>query len=167
MEWYVANTKPRCEEIVCTDLRDKDIEVFAPRMEVVRTRGRFRGMCLELVFPGYIFVRIELGSNSWYRLRWTPGVRKILGYGGTPSPVPEEVIGLLRKRMKKKGFIRPKAMFVKGERVQIKDGPLKGLVGVIEEARPGKERVKILMNMLRDSTKVEINISALEKASNI
>lgn len=167
-KWYVLNTKPRCERIVCARLERRDIEVFFPRMEVRRTKKvAIPGRVIEPVFPGYIFVRVGLEENLLYGLRWTPGVRRILGYEGRPTAVPDEVVDLLKKRMEREGFVRPRTKFVWGDRVQIKDGPLKGLIGVIEEARPGKERVKILMSMLRASAKVEIHVDELEKVSGI
>lgn len=166
-KWYVVHTKPRSEEKVCSQLKGKGLEIFAPKMKVTNERRAARAAVVEPVFPGYVFVRVELNPNSWYGLRWTPGVRRILGVNGAPSPVPDEVIEILKERMEKRGFIKPKARFHRGDKVRVKDGLFWGLVGVIEEARSGRERVKVLMDILHRSTRVEIHAAELEMVPNI
>jgi len=166
-KWYVVYTKPRSEEKVCRLLESKSVEVFVPKMAVTKKKKRARITIIEPVFPNYVFVRLGLNPNFWYALKWTPGVRRILSFNGLPSPVPDEVIDFLKKRTEKKGFVEPKATFNKGDKVRIKEGPFEGLVGIIEEARPSKERVKILMEILRTSTKVEIHVEELEKVLDI
>lgn len=161
--WYVAQTKPKAERRVSQWLETKNIEVFVPKMEIKRKRRNRAVSLSEPVFPGYIFVRIESHPYSWNKLRWTPGIRKILGYDGVPSPVPREVIEELREQTGNESFIQPNSKFNKGEKVRIVDGPLRGLMGVIEEARPGKERVRILMEILRMPTRVLARVYELEK----
>lgn len=162
-QWFVVHTKPRSEARVCRWLETKQVSFFAPKMEKKRKRRHGKSTILEPVFPGYVFVQLEPHPNSWCKLQWTPGVKRILGYNGIPSPVPEAVITLLKERTEKKGFIESRPRFVKGETVQITHGPLRGLIGVIEEARPGKERVRILMDLLCKPTKVQACVFELEK----
>jgi len=163
--WYVAQTKPKAERRVFQWLETKGIEVFVPKMEIKRKRRNRAVTLIEPVFPGYVFVRIEPRPNSWNKLKWTPGIKIILGYDGVPSPVPGKVIEELRERTGNESFIQPNPKFNKGERVRIVDGPLRGLMGVIEEARPGKERVRILMEILRKPTRVLTRIYELEKVT--
>ncbi len=161
--WYVAQTKPKAERRVSQWLETKGIEAFIPKMEIKRKRRNRAVTLIEPVFPGYVFVRIEPRPNSWNKLKWTPGIKTILGYDGVPSPIPGEVIEGLRERTGAESFIQPNPKFNKGEKVRIVDGPLRGLMGVIEEARPGKERVRILMEILRMPTRVLARVYELEK----
>ncbi len=163
--WYVAQTKPKAEKRACHWLKMKNIRVFIPRMEVKKTRKKHAVSTVEPVFPGYLFVQLEPAPSAWQELKWTPGIKKILDCNGIPSIVPEQVIEELRLRTERKGFIQHGCKFRKGEKVQLTEGPLKGLIGVIEEARPGKERINILMHILSSPTRVQTNASELEKVS--
>jgi transcriptional antiterminator RfaH len=163
--WYVAQTKPKAEKRACHWLGMKDIDVFVPKMEIKKRRKLGVVLAIEPVFPGYLFVKLEPSPSSWQQLKWTPGIKKVLGFNGAPSVVPEEVISELQKRTRQKGFIQEGSRFRKGEKVLVTQGPLKGLVGVIEEARPGKERINILMNILSSPTRVQTNASELQKVS--
>ena len=164
-KWYVAQTKPKAEKRACHWLGMKNIEVFIPKMEVKKRRRRSMMPVVEPVFPGYIFVRMVPAAASWQKLNWTPGIKRVLAFDGIPSEVPEAVVAELRRRSVEKGFIQRGPEFSKGEIVQVTDGPLKGLVGVIEEARPGKERINILLNILSNPTRVQTNASELQKVS--
>lgn len=161
-KWYVINTKPRSEQIVCRQLETKDLEFFFPKMVVTKKRRTTKAAVLEPVFPGYVFVRMIANPDAWSGLNWTPGVKKVLDFNGAPSAVPDGLIDALKKRMEKRGFIQPRVRFHAGDEVRVKDGSFWGLVGVVEEARSGKERVKILIDMLHYYARVEIDAGGLE-----
>lgn len=164
--WYVIHTKSKSEERVRKLLQAKDVEVFIPKMQVMRKRLGTVFAVSEPVFPRYVFSRMRLTSSFLHQLRWTPGVVRMLTFNGIPSPVPSGVIDFLKGRSMD-GFVRPESRFSKGDTVRFTGGPFEGLEGVIEEARSGKERVKILMDILHKSTRVEAHVLELEKVSDI
>lgn len=166
-KWYVINTKPRSEEMVCDQLENRHLEFFFPKMAVARKKRGAKVTAIEPVFPGYVFVQIRPNASSWCKLKWTPGVKKLLDFNGVPSVVPDELVNTLRKRLEKRGFIKPKARFNRGDKVRVKDGSFWGLMGVVEEVRSGKERVKILIDMMRWFARVEIDVEELEKVQSM
>jgi len=164
--WYAVQTKPRREEQVVYWLtRRTAVPVFLPKLEAMR---RWRGQTIrrrEALFPSYLFVRMTLEPETWQAVKWTPGVRRIVGTDDVPIPVPEEAIDLIKARCQE-GDVVPWASDLRlGCHVRIKDGPLAGLEGILERVAPRGERVRVLLSLLRTPARVEVEIVDLEEVS--
>jgi transcriptional antiterminator RfaH len=165
--WYVLRTKPRAEGIAADHLQRKEITVYFPKYEVGRERSQSRTHAgresIEPLFPGYLFARLSL-SEQYYAAAWSPGVRNFLSFGeGTAEPVGEEVIACLRQRAGGGDIFRPLSGFRQGEQVEITKGPLAGLLAVIDRPVPAAGRVKVLLEILRRQTRVELPVSAVAR----
>ena len=164
MMWYAVQTKPRQEEKVSTCLTDRGFTVFLPKIQVRRRRRATTTSQVEPLFPGYAFVAVSLTLDAWSSVRWTPGVKSILGCDAVPSPVPEEAITLIRKRVGPDGMIHPQVWYRPGDRVRITDGPFSDLVGILERPASRVGRVCVLLQMMGGAS-IELEDSALEAAS--
>jgi len=158
--WYVVSVKLRRERFAAIELVRRDVEVFLPRLRLARRATSF----VRPVFPGYLFARLVL-PRDWTRVAWTPGVRCLVTFEGEAPPLPEDAIEFLRAQAGPDGVIvaRPRPLPV-GHRVRVADGPLAGLVGIIENPPDARGRVSVLMDILRTQTRVSIDVSALEDA---
>ena len=94
VHWCALYTKPHKERQVGGFLESKGYEVYVPGIRV-RRRGRER---LELLFSCYLFARLN-GSGDVSSVRFTPGLRRIVSFGGEPAIVPDEVIALTREHL--------------------------------------------------------------------
>ena len=127
--WYVASTKPRSEEIAHVHLLGKGIEVYYPKLFLpIANRS---GRQLIPLFPNYLFVRIDLSSSEYSQVEWCQGVKRLVRFGGAPSPVEDSVIDFLRDQADPQGLIVAKSVLKVGDEVQIAKGPFGGLVGDI------------------------------------
>jgi len=166
--WYVVQVKRFEEQRVIRFLRAKAIPTFLPLMESHRRRRGIRPSSeLEPLFPGYLFVQmqaVDADPANWHVLRWTPGVRRILGAEGYPAPMPLEAIDAIRSRVKELGFVRPGVRFPVGARVRIRSGPLAGLEGVFDGPMPRDGRVRVLLELLGEVARTEVDELALESA---
>lgn len=160
--WYVVQTKPRAEEKAVSFLGQRAITTFLPRLLVQRHQGSRRRQTLEPLFPGYLFARFQPEPECIDRIRWTPGVRRLLGDEQAPIPVPEEVVTFLRDREGARGFIQPGPRFSPGTRVRVTGGPLGHLEGIIERAASRADRVCVLLELLHRQVSVEVDTAALE-----
>jgi transcriptional antiterminator RfaH len=115
-----------------------------------------------LLFPGYLFVLIEL---QWHTARWSPGVTRIVLAGGTPAVVPEGVIMALKARETGGLIDLPKPpKFRTGDRLRVTRGPFAGHVGLYAGMKP-RERVEVLLTILGGSQRVTLAADAVEQAS--
>ena len=160
--WYVISTKARREQFAQDQLNRRAVETFLPR---ILEPGRI-GMktVVAPLFPGYLFVRIDL-EQQYFHVVWTPGVRKFVGFGALPCPVDDAVVEFLYARGGQEGILRPQPAFKEGDVVRIKHGPFEGLVGIIERPGCGQGRVRVLMELLRRQTRVDVPQQIIERVS--
>jgi transcription elongation factor/antiterminator RfaH len=166
--WYAVQTK-RCEEHrVVQHLELKRVATFLPLIESPPRHPRARVRThLEPLFPGYLFVEmrpVETDPGDWQVVRWTPGVRRIVGTADIPVPVPVEAMEAIRARVAELGFVRPGQRFSAGTRVRVRVGPLSGLEGVFDRPMSRRGRVQVLLWLLGQMRRVEADELALESA---
>lgn len=164
MKWYVIQTKPKKEEGAKLYLSTKGVEVFSPLIETFVPRNGKMNKELKSLFPNYIFAKFELEKN-YPLVRWARGVKKILGFGGYPVPISEEVIELIKKRTDENGIVKKTHHFVANDVVRIKTGPLRELCGIFDRWVSDSERVRVLLNMIGYQPAVEIHYSMIEKVA--
>ncbi len=162
VRWYAIQTHPRAEEKVIIFLARNAITTFLPKLLVERHHGSRRWHATEPLFPGYLFVRFAPKPYTLDRVRWTPGVRKILGDERAPSPVPEDAMTFLQERVGDRGFITPGLGVRPGMRVRFTSGPLVYLEGIVERVAPRAKRVRVLLQLLNRCVPVEAGIAELE-----
>ncbi|HVN86579.1 MAG TPA: transcription termination/antitermination NusG family protein [Candidatus Binatia bacterium] len=157
--WYVVRTKVRREEYAQMQLARRGVETFLPRIRE-RARVGIHSVVAPL-FPGYLLVQIDL-ETQYFDVVWTPGVNKFVTFGETPCPLDDSVVEYLRARAGVDGVIPVFPIFREGDRVRVKYGPMAGLEGFIESpSRRG--RVRILMELLRRQTRVELPEQFLDR----
>jgi len=164
MKWYVIQTKPKKEEGAKLYLSTKGVEVFSPLIETFVPRNGKMNKELKSLFPNYIFAKFELEKN-YPLVRWARGVKKILGFGGYPVPISEEVIELIKKRTDENGIVKKTHHFVANDVVRIKTGPLRELCGIFDRWVSESERVRVLLNLIGYQPAVEIHYSMIEKVA--
>jgi transcription antitermination factor NusG len=155
-QWFVVRTKARKEDYAVQQLERRGVIAFLPR---IVEYGRDQ---IAPLFPCYLFVHIALPEH-YYRVVWTPGVRNFVTFGAVPTPVQDSVIYLIAASAGEGGVIRPLAPFRPGDRVQIRSGPLAGLVAVIQKPCSHRGRVKILLDFLRQGASVELPVGLVDR----
>ena len=162
--WYDIQTKPKKEEEAQSYLSTAGVEMFNPLIETFALRSRGMSKELKPLFPGYIFGKFDLEKN-YPLVRWARGVKKILGFGGYPTPISEDIVRIIKERTDTQGILRVKNRFEPYDDVRIKAGPMKDLLGVFERWLPDHERVRILLRLIGYEPAVEIHYSMIEKVA--
>src|SRR5450759_2270221 len=93
--WYAVCCKPRQEAVAEENLLRQGFHVYLPR---IRIRQRRRGQWLdavEVLFPRYIFIRIDPLRRTTAPVRSTRGVIGLVRFGGQPAVVPDSVMEAL------------------------------------------------------------------------
>ncbi len=160
-QWYVVYSKPKREEFAQTQLCRKGLEVFFPRLSIPYPRPR-QSQIVPL-FPNYLFVRLLLPEEYNYAL-WSPGVKTIVSFNGTPAPIAEEIIRFLKQESDEEGIILGRSSLFAGQEVRIKGGPFDGLIGIIQDPPDARGRVGVLMQLLNRQLKVEVPVHLVENS---
>lgn len=149
-QWYAIHTHLCQENRAEANLRAWNLETFYPKIKHQR-RNEFSGAITYFTkpfFQRYLFARFEL--EKWlHKVCFTRGVKSVVGFGGVPSSVEDEVIDFFRQRADDKGFIKLGEAFKVGDKVMLKGGMLNSLVGVFEREMNDSERVMILLQTIK------------------
>ncbi len=161
--WFVVQTKPREEERVIFYLKEKGIESYLPKMEVLTFHSGRMQRTIKPLFPNYVFAHFD-AEELLVTVRWTRGVRRILLDSARPTPLRREIVETIRSWEGPDGVIRYRRPFGVEERVRIVRGPFKDLTGIVERWMPDKERVRVLLEVVYQAT-LELHPSLLEKVA--
>lgn len=157
--WYAVYTCANHEKRVHQQVEQRAVESFLPLYEECH-RWKDRSMRLQLpLFPGYIFVRLALRDRL--RVLQIPGVVRLVGFNGAPVPLPQDDIEALRTAWGGRWSLQPHPYLTVGRRVRIKDGPLKGMEGILVR-RKNSSRVVLSISLIAQSAAVEIDMASLE-----
>lgn len=164
-QWYAIHTYSGYEEKVAEsirqradglDMKDKIFQVLVPKEKMIEVKNGKRKVVEKRIFQGYVMVQMKMSEDAWYIVRNTPSVTGFVGSGSDPTPVSDEEMEKIMKRM---GREEPKHKidYNVGEVVNIVDGPFKGFDGTISEIDVAKGKLKVLVNMFGRETPVELD----------
>jgi transcriptional antiterminator RfaH len=149
-DWYLVRTKPGKERWVQDQLGSLLPEVFLPLLEAKTPRWGKMTWTTTPLFPCYLFARFDLHAR-YFDVKYLPGVNGFVSAGNDPLAVPEEVVLEIRRRGVEGVIKIEQPVLGRGERVQIVEGPFRGLEAVFERYLSGAERVAILLNTIEAS----------------
>jgi len=152
--WYAAYTSANHEKRVAQQLEWRSVDHFLPVYESVR-RWKDRRVRLQWpLFPGYVFVR--LGLRDRLRVLAVPGVARLVGFDGRPTPVPAEDIEAIRTCLAGNRDVQPHPYVRCGQRVRVLSGPLAGFSGIVLRQK-NRTRFVISFEVLERSVAVEMD----------
>lgn len=163
--WYAIHTYSGYEEKVAEsirqradslDMKDKIFQVIVPKEKMIEVKNGKRKVVEKRIFQGYVMVQMKMTEDAWYIVRNTPSVTGFVGSGSEPTPIDQDEMDKIMKRM---GREEPKHKidYNLGEVVSITDGPFKGFDGAISEIDAAKGKLKVLVNMFGRETPVELD----------
>ena len=169
--WYAIHTYSGYEEKVAesiqqrvesVDMADKIFGVLVPKEKQIEIKNGKRKIVEKKIFQGYVLVEMKMTEDAWFIIRNTPGVTGFVGTGSDPTPVSDQEIAKIKKRM---GVADPKHQinYRVGVVVNITDGPFKGFDGAINEIDTAKGKIKVLVSMFGRETPVELDALQVKK----
>ena len=175
-EWYVVNTysgheykvKEKLEsKIESMGLQDNIFRIVIPETTEVEVKDGVKKEKQKKMFPGYILVEMKMSDESWYIVRNTPGVTGFIGSSGKgakPTPLlPQEIDRILADMGMSR--IDAKSELAVGDKVNIVDGPFKGMMGSVDTIDLENNRLNVLIDLFGQETPVEVELNQVSKIS--
>ncbi|GFE59242.1 transcription termination/antitermination protein NusG [Geobacter sp. AOG1] len=151
------------ERIKNLGLEDSFGDVLIPSETVVELKKGEKRTSSRKFFPGYILVNMELDDDTWHVVKETAKVTGFVG-GNNPFPIPDEEVGKITRRMEEGAEKpRPKVLFDVGETVRVIDGPFLNFAGVVEDVKPEKGKLRVMVSIFGRATPVELEFMQVEK----
>jgi transcriptional antiterminator NusG len=176
-DWFVVHTYAGYENKVKQNLgsrvrsmnvEERIFEVVIPMEDVIEFKGGRKVVVQKKIFPGYLYVRMDLDDDSWYVVRNTPGVTGFVGNGARPTPLSrKEVEGVLGTGVKEEAGVekkaRPRLDFEVAEQVRVTQGPFADFNGVISDIDVARSKLTVLVNIFGRETPVELELGQVAK----
>lgn len=166
-KWYVAHTYSGYENKVKANI-DATVEnrnmseliheVYVPMQDVEEFKNGKKKVTQKKIFPGYVLVKMTMTDESWYVVRNTRGVTGFVGPASKPVPLSKSELKNMGIREK-----QPRIDLEIGDQVEVKDGPLQGFSGFVEEINYEKHKVKVNISMFGRETPAELEFNQIAK----
>ena len=173
LKWYIVHTysgfenkvKKTLEERV-KNLGQEDFfgKILVPTEQVVELRQGQKRTSSRKFYPGYILVQMHLNDTTWHTVRNTAKVTGFVGGEVKPTPIPDEEAERIIQQMQE-GVSKPKPryQFEEGDEVRVVDGPFSNFQGIVEEVKPDKEKLRVLITIFGRATPVELEFIQVNK----
>ena len=173
-QWYALRVRVGQEDQIKASIesrfRNKGMDaaigrIFIPSEKVSDVRDGKTKVVRRKVFPGYLYIQVEMTEENRLLIIETPGVS---GFVGTQPYVPqaipdEEIDKLLGNYERSEESVRPKIEFDTGEIVKIKEGPFENYEAVVEEVFPARGVVRVTVNIFGRTAPLELEVWQVEK----
>lgn len=170
-QWYVVHCYSGYENKVKKNLEHRAesmgmqtriFEVIVPTEEQVELRDGQRRVVEKRIYPGYVLVQMVLDEESWYVVRNTPSVTGFVGIGNKPTPLRQEEVDRIMRRMEAEEPVAQLKVKV-GDKVRIIEGSFVDFSGTVDEVYPEKGKARVLVSFFNRETPIEVDLLQIER----
>jgi len=148
--WYAIETRRGYELLGAKILRSKGYLTFAPLYRKRKVGDHPAEVDIPL-FENYLFVQIPREARApCGPIVTTPGVKRIVSFGGVAAVVPDSEIETIRDLVNSGICLEPWKWIPSGSVITIESGPMKGVEGVLISA-PTEQRIVVSIQILQRS----------------
>jgi len=171
INWYVIHTFAGQEEQIRDRILDKvekeglsdQIEdVVVPTNEVTEIKQGDKKEVEKQLYPGYVFVKMQMTDDNWQLIRNLDGVTGFVGTQMNPIPLKETEMGDVMSQISE-GKSQLEVEFSPGDTVRIISGAMEEMTGTVKEVDIEKTKLHVSVDMFGRSTPVELDFDQAEK----
>ncbi len=164
-KWYVLHTfsgyenvaKENLETVVEKfNLQDRIFDIVIPMEDVIEEKNGKKKLVSRKVMPCYLLVKMIYGDDMWHNITRTRGITGFVGPKGRPLALTEEEIRKMRLEV-----IRTDVNIQIGDKVEVIDGPLMNMLGIVLTVDEVNSRAKVNVEMFGRETPVDLDFSQL------
>ncbi len=172
LKWYVVHTysgfenrakKTLEERIQQYKLQDQFGEIWVPTEMVEEIKSGVRKSQSRKCFPSYMLVQMAFSDETAHLVRNTAKVTGFVGNAKKPPPLSPAEVERMRAMVQGTPKVRAKIEFVEGDKVKVMEGPFANFNGDIEEVKPDKQKLRVLVSIFGRATPVELDYAQVER----
>ena len=156
--WYALTVPYQHERQTEKALQSRGLETLLP---VYRSRRQWSDRVKDVeipLFAGYVLCHFDL--NDRIHVMDTPGVARIVGFGGMPAALEDSEIGSIQQMVLSKLPLAPWPYLKAGDRVRVEHGPMRGQEGTLVRTKDSLHLV-INIDVLQRSVAVQVDREAI------
>ena len=158
-QWFALQVKTRFESRCALILRSKGYDEYLPlRKSNPRPNESRVAIGGQPLFPGYVFCK--LNANARGPVVTTPGVIRVVGYGGVPAAISDEEVSSIKSFVESGRPVYPWPNCHAGQHVRVTAGPLRGLEGSLVRTK-SVDRLVVSITLLQRSAAVELDAASV------
>jgi transcription antitermination factor NusG len=162
--WFVARVLPHQENRAQFNLHRLGFRNFVPRLRRTVRHARTLRDTLQPLFPGYIFIIINLSKHRWRSVNGTFGVASLIMGPEQPRPVPPGVVEALAASCEGCGAVRLDDSLEIGQKVRILSGPFAESLCRLAHL-DDRGRVRVLLEIMGMEVAAQLDRSAIAPAA--
>lgn len=151
--WYAVRTHVRQEQRARAQLNNQGYHTYLPLIAKSLRHARKILNVKAPLFPGYLFVSLDVTQQQWRPINSTYGVMGLIMAGERPRPVPPDVVEALNGLTRDNGLIEFTPRLEVGARVQVVAGPFVGMIGELAR-RDARGRIEVLLEIMGQQVRV-------------
>jgi transcriptional antiterminator NusG len=171
-QWYVVHCYSGYENKVKKNLEHRAEsmgmtshihDVIVPTEEQIELKDGQRRVVERRIYPGYVLVRMIMDEESWYVVRNTPGVTGFVGIGNKPTPLRQDEVDRIMRRIQAEEPV-PQVKVKVGDKVRIVEGSFTDFHGTVDEVYPDKGKARVLVSFFNRETPIEVDLLQIERS---
>lgn len=150
-KWVVVHTKPRCEKKLADYAKRHQITYYLPQYTDKRIYQRRKVAVDKILFSSYVFVGVDFAGKQDLQISgYTTSFINVFAQ----KELVDELRAIYYGR-EKKVEMKPGFWLDKGLEVEIVNGPLKGVRGIVED-QSKLDNVRLQVNILKQAVLVKV-----------
>src|SRR5688572_14788160 len=144
--------------------------ILVPTERVRSMKGGVRKEADRKLYPGYVFVELELDKDGripdkvWFTIKETEGVGDFIGSNGKPTPMsPKDQSKMIEEAEKPEGEVTTDIKYAKGDKVRVTNGAFMNFEGEVDEVIPDKGMIRIVTTIFGRPTPLELENWQIER----
>lgn len=128
--------------------------------EFVTRRGK-RQIIDKKVFPGYLFIKMDMNKDSMFLVKGTEGISGFVQINNKPVPLEDNEVKNILKNIERSENI-PKSTFKVNDIINIISGPFSDFKGKVDFIDDEKGKIKAYVMIFGRDTLVELEMNQVE-----
>jgi len=155
--WMVVHTKPKSEKKLAEYAINNSIHYYLPQFTATRIYQRRKVTFDTVMFPSYVFMVLDHQAKQKVLISgYTTSFIKVRSQAELLSEL-KAIHGTLEQEVE----VKPALWLSKGLEVEITDGPLKGMRGMVED-HTKLDEVRLQVNILRQAVIVKVDTKSVK-----
>lgn len=145
------------------NLSDKFGQIFVPPPKEIEIVFSPEKQVISRFYSGYFLVYGEIDEDLKKELKSIDGVLDIVGGDKIYFFRGEEIEKLMKHLVVEEIKPKPRYQFMPGDKVKITEGPFANFIGIVDEVKADKGKVRVLVSIFGRETPVDIDFTNLQK----